>query len=710
MAKTVLHELLENVHVGLRKDLLFRRQSFGPRPRYVVHDPIGFQNHAFTVHEYRIMTGIVRDLSLEECFERLIEAGGLEETERDVFYEFVVRLHYMHLLRLPIARADALFASYRAKQAARRKSLVSLMLYARFPLLNPDRFLDRTKHLVTWVFSKLGATLWLGFLVLVFMSAGDKLGDFFPEVSRLFRVSNLPVIWFAIVGLKVIHEFGHAYACKRFGGEVPEMGVAFIIMTPCAYIDASASWKFESRWHRVVVGIAGMAIEMFVAGIATLVWAGTGPGLVHDIALNIILLASITTIVANINPLLRYDGYYVVSDLLGVVNLSKRSLEYLKARAKRLVLGLEVPESNHTTRERWVYRLYGPASFTYKVLLAFTITHLVLMRWSGAGLAVGAVFAWLLIVYPIRRLLAYLLRSPETEPVRVRARITAATGFASAALLVLFFPVSRSVIAPGVLQPGIRLSVRAPANGFVVDEKLRDGATVAPGQVAYVLDNPALSMKRLRLAGDLEAERIRLDVTELSDATRAAQHKTRVGFLEAHVARIDRRLASMSIHTKVGGRVVCKQPGGWLGRYVLEGQELCQVHSDLSLVRIVLTEEELNRARLEVGSTAEIQWTCDPSRRVLAHVREIRRSASRNHVPVELTMLAGGQIYAKPVDRETAEADEPYLHVFLQAESVPLETGATGLTGRVRLQARTETLGAWIRRKVLGFYNAWKLS
>ncbi|MHC4815765.1 MAG: site-2 protease family protein, partial [Planctomycetota bacterium] len=447
-------ETLRAVHVGLRNDLHFTRQDVRGETRYVVHDPLTFKNHVFSFPEYRIMTALAPATSLEENFAKLVSAQVLQEEDHERFYSFVVQLHHAHLLKLPIASADILFQRFQARAAAKRKRFLSNLLYAKVPLLNPDRYLDRTKVWFSWLFSRVGFAIWATLMLIVCWACAGRVGEVVPDVSRLLEVASLPVIWVLFVVLKVFHEFGHAYACKRFGGEVPEMGIAFIVMTPCAYVDAGASWKFHSRWERVVVGIGGMWIESFVAGIAALVWAGTLPGVVHDIALQVVLLASVTTFLGNANPLLRFDGYYVLSDLLGVVNLSKRSAERLKSFAKHVFLGMAVPRSRYSRRERQIYLLYGPAAFAYRLFLAFAITSLMLMYWPGPGLVVGAAFFWLLIVDPIRRLLLYMLRAEETEPVRRRAWIVASSALAVGAVLFLFCPVSLTVVAPGVLEPG----------------------------------------------------------------------------------------------------------------------------------------------------------------------------------------------------------------------------------------------------------------
>jgi len=702
-------DTLRSVHVGLRNDLHFTRQDVRGKTRYVAHDPVTFKNHMFSLREYRIMTAIAPAVSLDEVFASLVSAQVLTERDAEPFFAFVVQLHQAHLLKLPIASADLLFQRFQAKQKAKHTRFLTKLLYCKVPLFNPDHFLDRTRPWVEWLFSWFGMTMWAVLMLMACWSLAGRVDDLVPDISRILDVSSLPIMWVVFVVLKVFHEFGHAYACKRFGGEVPEMGVAFIVLTPCAYVDAGASWKFRRRTKRVVVGCAGMWVESFVAGLAALVWAGTQPGLVNDVALQIVLLASVTTFLGNANPLLRFDGYYILSDLMGVVNLSKRAAERLKSFAKSVFLGMSVPPARYDDNERWIYLLYGPAAFAYKLFLAFAITSLMLTMWPGPGLVIGAAFCWLLIVDPVRRLLLYLFRADETEPLRRRAWIVAASSVGVAILSFLFLPVSLHVVAPGVLEPGVRQSMRAPANGFVVAEHVKNGATVEEGALVFELENHLMSARRQRLAGTLDAERIRLDVEELQDATRAATHKTRIGFIEAQVAHIDRRLKAMRMRGRVKGKAV-SATSSWLGRYVRAGEELCQIHSDLTFVRVVLTDEELARTRLEIGSSAEVQWTCDPSKRVDAVVCEIRRSASRSKVPVELTMLAGGEIYARPVGEASAEASEPYLHVFFRTTSVPIPGGVTGLTARVRIPARLQTLGEWVHQTLSRFYFSWKMS
>ncbi len=711
MAAPDYHEQFGAVEVDLRSDIEFSRQQMGGQIRYVLHDPISFQSHVLSLFEYRVASGIVGSRSLSANFDKLVERGITKPTDRDSFYEFVMALHAKNLLLLPIHNAESLLDRRARKLAAKRRSWYTCVSYFKLPLFNPDRFLTRTVRYVSWLYSRIGLGMWA---VLMFLASWKCLGRFselFEQSASMLDISNLPVIWIALVVLKVIHEFGHAYACKRFGGVVPEMGAAFIVLTPCAYVDAGASWKFPSRWQRVAVSLAGMYLESMVAAIFALVWASTSPGLLHDMALNVVVLAGVVTVLFNINPLMRFDGYFVLSDILGVINLRKRSDDLLKYAARRVALGLPRPATNYTFGERMVYWLYAPCSFLYKISLAIGITTMMVITWSGAGLLFGLLFGWILIVAPIKRTITYLLRSEEALTVKARARWVAAGVFAALPLCVVYVPISFSVVAPGVLEPEERQSIRAPVSGVVITDVGRHGRRIGAGTELCQLQNSELDMRQLVIDGKLSAERARLAAEEVRDLTLASIHRARLSYLQARQAEVTKQVESMQVLAKTGGTLVSSEPRGWLGSFVSKGQELYQVHSGGNLVRVILTDDDVLRAKLEVGSTAEIRWTSDPTHATRGIVREIRRSASRKNIPLEITMLGGGEVYANRVEGESdIQADRPYLHVFIEPAETPPVAVRTGLTAKVRMVASMETFGGWVAKWVLSICNAWRMS
>ncbi len=713
MAETTRTErVLSPLRVNLRSDLFVTRQQTRGGPRYVVHDPVSFRNHAFEPDDYRILTAIVRQRTLGETLRHLVERGLLDDSEddRQGFYKFVLWLHGIGLLHLPITGGNVAFERMREREAARRGPWYRLLISHRIPVWNPDAFLQRTRRCVSWLFRAPGLVVWLALMGLVGWKCVGRFDELFAESTGLLALHNLPLLWLTLVGLKVLHEFGHAYAAKSFGASVPEMGVQMIMMTPCAYVDAGASWRLPRARQRVVVGVAGMYFESFVAAGAALVWAGTTEGLVHDFALNVVALASLVTVLFNVNPLMKYDGYYLFSDLVGVFNLQQRAQAFLAGVANRIALGKPRPALKYSRSERWLYALYGPASFAYRLLLAFVLTGLMVMQWPAAGMVLGAVFAWALIARPALGLLLSLWRDPATVPYRTRGRRVALALVSVVPLLGALTPISWSIVAPGVLDPRTRQSVRAPVGGFVTAVPVARGDVVAAGDTLCRLSNPELEMRRLRLAGELLAEREGFDAIELVVPTQASIHRARISYLGASVAELDERLASLRLTATADGTVAAADPASLTGRFLQQGEELFQVHSDHRFLRVVLTEEDLSRTRLEIGSTAEVRWTCAPTRSVRGVVREIRASASRFELPPPLTMLGGGDVYVRQVSDSLLAADQPYLHVLLEVDSVPLEARGSGLTARVLLPARVQLLGSWVQQRVLSFWNAWRMS
>lgn len=705
--------VLGPLKVGLRRDLHFTRQETRGGPRYIAHDPVTFQNHAFSVADYHVITSIVRQRSLTDTFDVLVERGQLEDNEEDKqgFYKFVIWLHGAGLLHLPIANGDLIYERHLRKKAQKRSHWYQVLLHHKIPLANPDSFLKRTMGWFGWLFTPKGLAAWACLMALVIWKCVGRFDELFAQTTTMLSIANLPLLWGALVVLKAIHEFGHAYACRRFGAQVPEMGIVMIMMTPCAYVDASASWRLMRRRQRAAVALGGMYVESIIAAFAALVWLGTPPGFVHDLAFNVIALASVVTVLFNINPLMKYDGYYLFSDLVGVFNLQQRASGFLNAWVAHFALGSPRPKDNYSTSERWLYATYGPATFVYRVFLAFAITTLVMMQWPGAGMFLGAVFLWALAIMPVCRLLSRLWTT-DAPGLRTRSRLVAIGLATILPMTIAILPVSWHVIAPGILDPKIRESVRAPTAGFVSAFATRNGAAVRPGQTLCVLRNPDLEARRDRMLGELVAEQVSLDAVELDDPTQAAMHRSRMAYLRAGVQELESRLDAMELRSAIQGTVTSAEEMAWEGRFLQQGEELFQIQSGHRYLRVVLTDEDVSRTKLEIGSPAEVRFLCSPAHPVSAVVREIRAAASREEIPLPLTMLGGGDVYAKPIGETGAAAiaDQPYLHVLLEVDSVPLSAQGAGLTARVRFDARIELFGWWMQRRVLAFWNSWRMT
>ena len=198
-------------------------------------------------------------------------------------------------------------------------------------------------------------------------------------------------MWLAITlcVTKILHEFGHGLSCKHFGGECHEIGVMFLVLTPCLYCNVSDSWMLPNRWHRAAIGAAGMYVELVLASICTFIWWFTEPGPLNYICLNVMFISSVSTVMFNANPLLRYDGYYILSDILEIPNLRQKASTILNRKLGKWCLGLEEPEDPFLPkRKQWLFATYTVASAIYRWVVTFSILYFLNKVFEPYGLKV----------------------------------------------------------------------------------------------------------------------------------------------------------------------------------------------------------------------------------------------------------------------------------------------------------------------------------
>jgi putative peptide zinc metalloprotease protein len=348
------------------------------------------------------------------------------------------------------APADsAILLRQRSKRRAREaRAMMQPWVFFRVPLLDPDRVLSAVTPLVAWVFSPLGFALWLGVLLI---GAGHLIGrerEFVDGVGSTLQPGNLAPLFVTFALVKLLHEFGHAAACKVLGrreatapddppGSVHALGVMFFLFIPVPYIDASSAWAFRSKRRRIIVGAAGMMVELAIASIAAVMWARSEPGsAAHALAWNVIILASIGTLAFNLNPLLRFDGYFILSDWLELPNLSGRAFDSLKHLVKRRAWGMtRSDDPARSPGERAWLLAYALLAGAYRVVVAGGILLFIARQEWMLGAALAAVSLVLWVVFPAGRILRYLFGSVELA--RHRSRAVQTTLGATGVLVVL---------------------------------------------------------------------------------------------------------------------------------------------------------------------------------------------------------------------------------------------------------------------------------
>lgn len=697
-----LADSLSSVQVGLREDLEVSRHLFRGEVSYIVRDPMTFQNQRLNQTDYEIFVHIRSAKSLGEVFGELREKKVVGEDDAEHFYQFVVSLHGLGFLRLPVSDDKLLYERYKRKNQAARRAKWMSVLFLRVPLFNPNAFLDRTIHLVRPFFSVYALVLWVLLVGAAGMVAVSRWDELMQPIQGVLIARNLPLLVLSLIVLKVFHEFGHAYACKHFGGHVPEMGAIFILFTPCAYVDATGSWSFTRTRERVVVCLAGMYVESIFAAIAVFVWAATESSTLNAVAYNVMFLAGVVTVFFNINPLMRYDGYYVLCDLVEIPNLRQRSTRYLRSVLKRTFLGITDSYETGSRRLRAILLSFGVSVSIYRALLMVTIAAVLAYKMRALGLLVGVGFVVMVAVGLVRGLTRYLWHDQETAHVRWRAISLGVLVMIIAPIGVFWLPLPATIYASAVVVGETEIVVRADAAGFVREVIAEPGGRVKAGDTVVVLANDALEENVVRASATLESTLLRRDAFRVDDPSRAQQEQSNANANEAALEKHRDKLARLSIRASVDARVVDCIRETSVGMFVPRGYPVATLAAGGWHVRAIMNEDDFHRVGLGVGDEVEFRAVSAADRVLQGRVLTVLPSGSRRIETTRLTHLAGGDIAVDPL---TQEATQPYFEVRIQLSTSDDDYIRSGMTGFVRLAGGHESIGHIATRRFVRFWN-----
>jgi putative peptide zinc metalloprotease protein len=299
------------------------------------------RHHRFSPVANHLLALMDGDRTVEEIWDAINTYLGDDAPTQGEMIQLLARLHVAEVMVCDtLPDTEELFERFTQHARSIMRQRMSSPLYVRVPLIDPDAFLERWLHVVRPLFTRVGLALWLGMVGLATLAAARHWPELLDAGAERFidpRQLLLLVITYPVV--KAIHEFGHAFATKVWGGPVHEMGVTFLVFMPIPYVDASSASAFGDKRKRMLVGAAGVMVELGLAALALLLWLSVEPGAVRMIAYNVVMIGGLSTLLFNGNPLLRFDGYYVLADALELPNLARRSTDYLGY----LLQNLDVP-------------------------------------------------------------------------------------------------------------------------------------------------------------------------------------------------------------------------------------------------------------------------------------------------------------------------------------------------------------------------------
>ncbi|PYK97178.1 MAG: hypothetical protein DME19_17155 [Verrucomicrobia bacterium] len=680
-----------NQRLCLRAGVKVRRQNFRGERWFVLENPLTNEFFRLTPAAYAFVARLDPKRSVDEVWRECLEKA----------VDLLAQLYLANLLQYDTASdSGALFERYRKRRQREWQARFLNIMFMRFPLLDPDRFLVRTLPVVGKFINRFGAVLWLGVVGAALKVAADNWEELKQQSQAVLAPGNLPLFYLGLVIIKTIHEFGHAYFTRKFGGEVHVMGVMLMIFTPVPYVDASSSWGFRSRGQRLLVGAAGMIAELFFASLLTFVWANTGHGTLHSLAYNMMFTASVSTVVFNANPLLRFDGYYMLSDLLEIPNLSQRANQHLRHLCERWLFGLKKSESPARTRSEAVWlAVYGVASGVYRVIVFGGILLVVADHFFLIGIVMAAACFVSWITVPVGKFIYYLTASPKLDRQRPRAVAVALTMVALVLGVLQFLPFPSHFRAPGVMQAQEWTQVVNETAGHLTELIAPPGELVSTGQPLLRLRSAELEFELAQArASQVEVEtRLRTAL-----ARQTADLKPLRSMLETATNRVAKLLAdqkALIVRARHDGLWVAPELNDSVGRWLPRGTSLGLLVNPTGF-QFTATVKQEEAAALFARKLARAEV------RLYGQVGDVLQTHRWKVVPGGQGVLpspalgwhAGGEMPVTRDDPRGVKSAEPFFEVHAELSADERIAFLHGRSGKIRFEQEWEPLlPRWIR-------------
>ena len=517
-SSTVL-SISRSLRIRAREDLKIQEQWFRGRRFWAIKDPVTLRYFQLRDEEYAIFRMLDGNCSMSDVQETFDRRFAPERLSLPQLQSFLAMLHQEGLVITETSRQSE-FLLEQHKQVRRRKlkAAFSNPLAIRFRGVDPERWLKWLDDRLGWLFSPFALAACIVLVAVSLLNIAVHFDDFtarLPDFDVFFGVAN--VVWLVTVLaiVKVLHEFGHGVSCRHFGGECHELGVMLLVFTPCLYCNVSDAWMLPNKWRRIAISMAGMAVEIVLASICSLLWWFSEPGMFNAMCLNLVFVCSVSTLVFNGNPLLRYDGYYALADWLEVPNLREDSQSLVHAGVAHWFTGLDESNPRRAPRGRWSgLVIYAVAAFLYRFVVIGGILWFVYRVLEPHGLEVIAFLLGLLVVAGmlipfITKVWRFFLASwRRIMWGRFLIRSTVVVGVLAALAMV---PIPYEIVAPVIIEPANARRVYVTVAGTLQDGAVAAGSQVQAGDELARLHNPDVDAEiaRLRGARDLLAVRVK---------------------------------------------------------------------------------------------------------------------------------------------------------------------------------------------------------
>jgi putative peptide zinc metalloprotease protein len=730
------------IPLAVRADLVIKRIDYLGVGYWVIKDPAALKYYRLQQEQYHVLNLLNGERSLEQLREEMLRIMPTVRLQLSDIQHLITDLHEKSLVS---SNRPGQGASLIKKQRDEKKkkffNTLKSLLYLRLPGWDPESTLKVIYPFFRWMFSPIGVFLWAAIVVTSWAMLAVQFETFrteLPKFQQFFGWPNLLYLWITLSASKIIHEFGHGLSCKHFGGECHEMGVMLLVFSPCLYCDVSDSWMLRSKWPRIMIGAAGMYIEILLSAFAIFIWRYTDQGLLHNLALNIFFVTTITTVIFNANPLMRFDGYYMMSDFLEIPNLRPKADKLLRESFAWYCLGIESkpdPFMPETGKVWFVCFAIAAGVYRWFIVIAITVfLYTVLKPYGlqsiGATLAVVSIST---IMYSMISNLYKMITAPRIEPMSKPKMAFSLTILFCVCYAVLSLPMPLHIEATYIIEPLNVKHIYTQTPGELTDVPVKAGDKVDGTQVVAQLRNPDLEDQKRDLLNKLKIQAVERDTQRIvGNEGRMSLAENQIALLTDQLEEVQQRLDALTIRAEVVGTIVeaprvpeppieiaRKQLSTWngtplhpknIGATIDERTHLLSVAPSHLFQAIVLIDQgdinELSQAELAARladsekkhQVIQLKFDHLPSRTYEGHIQEVSKNPLE-YVPEQLSNKLGGDL---PTVTDS-QGRERLLSSVYQA-TVELDEDVdllrSGMRGLARFRVEERTAGQWLWRYI----------
>ena len=685
----------------LRSHTRLHRHHYRGEVWYVLQDDSSGRYHRFNGAAYQLIGLMNGQRTVHQIWEEANSRLGDDAPVQADIIHLLGQLHQVDALQTDIAPdLQEMFRRGEQYEQQQWRGRFRNPLAIRIGLFDPDRFLDRALPLVRWVFTTPCLLLWCLLVAVGVLLAGTHWQELI-ETARYEALTpmNLVLLWLVYPVVKLLHELGHAFAAKLEGGEVHEIGVMLLVFVPVPFVDASAATVFREKRKRMLVGAAGVMIEMLLAVLALFLWLNVEPGLVRSLCFNVMLIGGVSTLLFNGNPLLRFDGYYVLADAIDIPNLAQRANKYLAYLVQHRLLGMEEAPSPLTSpgEAPW-FVFYAVASFCYRLSILALICFFLIDSFFIVGIVLAGWAVYSQIALPLIKQLRFLLFDPRLRRQRPRALLVTGGCVLLLGGIVLAVPVTSLTRFEGVIWPPEESQLVAGTDGFVVDLLAQPSARVVEGQALIQLGNRLhageMAVKKARLR-ELNAK---FRLARVSDRVKTRLVQEEISALQGEIDRLQEKSDALLVTSPADGIFVLPRADDLPGQYVRQGSLLGYVvNTRLAVARVVVTQEDQDRIAQRLDGV-ELRLASDIG--TLLPGSLLRQVPQASHqLPSPVLSVEGGGPFVLDPDGLTALSTRERLFEYEIELPLTVEQAMIGTRVYVRFDHGGETLWRQVSRR-----------